>query len=170
MSVAKSPVCTVVRLHQLLRFDEAAGVLWWNRREGVRVRPAGSPDPKGHIIVQIDGRNYRAGRVAWAMVYGAWPPDDRCVDHRDRDPSNNRVGNLRLATVAENSRNGRYRGAASGFKGVRAKDGRWQAIIGFEGKTLSLGKHDTPEAAHAEYLRAADKYFGEFAPAGPMHA
>lgn len=49
---------------------------------------------------------------------------------------------------------GRYRNNKSGFPGVslHKKSGRWQALIGYEGRNYHIGLFDTPEAAHQAYL------------------
>jgi HNH endonuclease/AP2 domain len=86
------------------------------------------------------------------------------IDHRDGDPSNNRWDNLRRATVAQNGANKpRHRNNTSGFKGVCRDRGRWRAAIYKNGRRHPLGNFPTPEAAHAAYVKAARKLFGEFA-------
>ena len=51
----------------------------------------------------------------------------------------------------------------SGFKGVCQVGDKWQAGIKHQGKSIHLGWHDTPEEAHAAYVAAASRIFGEFA-------
>lgn len=88
------------------------------------------------------------------------------VDHEDGDGLNNRRGNLRAATRAENSRNQRRRrNSRSGFKGVtwHKLGGRWAAQITANGKNHYLGLFDTPEAAHAAYVAASHTLHGQFA-------
>ena len=45
----------------------------------------------------IDGQNYMASRLIWKMSTGDGPVEQQ-ADHRDLDPSNDRLSNLRLAT------------------------------------------------------------------------
>jgi hypothetical protein len=87
------------------------------------------------------------------------------IDRRDGDGTNNRWSNLRRATQSQNTANSRRpRHNTSGYKGVSLRrSGRWRAIICNKGRWIYLGTFATPEAAHAVYLAAARKLFGEFA-------
>lgn len=58
-------------------------------------------------------------RNVWKKFYGEFPPDGFEVDHINRNRSDNRKENLRLATRQENNCNrGTYRNNTSGYKGV----------------------------------------------------
>jgi len=84
------------------------------------------------------------------------------VDHINGNSLDNRRINLRLCNRSQNAFNSKaHRDNASGYKGVvlRKKDMRWVA----EFNHSHLGSFDTPEAAHAAYLAAAQQYAGEFA-------
>ena len=77
-------------------------------------------------------------------------PGDPAVDHRDRDPLNNRKSNLRLATDAQNRQNvGSYRNSTSPYRGVSwcKQTGKWRATARYEGKQIHLGRFDTQEEA-----------------------
>lgn len=89
------------------------------------------------------------------------------VDHANRDTLDNRVGNLRVCSVAENTRNhGGYSTSKTGVTGVRRSrwgQDRFCASIQFEGKTIDLGTFNTFEEAVQARTEAELKYFGEFA-------
>lgn len=86
------------------------------------------------------------------------------VDHKDGDVFNNRRGNLRQASYADNMRNQKLRvDSTSGFKGVRKVYRKWAAQINHGGKQIYLGSASCPKVAAAIYDEAAKKYFGEFA-------
>ena len=111
--------------------------------------------------VMIDGRNYLAHRLAWMYEHGEWPDGD--LDHADRDGTNNRLSNLRLATRQQNRANSKASGR-SGVKGAyRRYNGRWQARIRANGSLKNLGHFATAEDAGNAYAEAAREAFGEFA-------
>jgi hypothetical protein len=89
------------------------------------------------------------------------------IDHVNGQRADNRRCNLRFCTRAENTRNRkRPVNNSSGFSGVHreAYSGLWRARIQFNNKKINLGNFETPELAHAAYMRAAKEYFGAFAP------
>ncbi len=88
------------------------------------------------------------------------------VDHISGDGLDNRRGNLRLCTHAENQRNrGSQSNNTSGFKGVswNKSSGKWMAKIKVDGKAVHLGYFASKEDAARAYDTAATKYHGEFA-------
>ena len=70
------------------------------------------------------------------------------VDHINRDPSDNRVCNLRLVTNQQNQFNRNPKGY------YKTKYGRYQAHIMVNGVLEHLGTYATPEEAHNKYLEA----------------
>jgi hypothetical protein len=87
------------------------------------------------------------------------------IDHRNRNPLDNRRENLRFCTAAQNNVNQDVAGA-SGYRGVRktATAGKWRADIAVNGQKICLGgAFCTPEAAAAAYNVAAIQHYGEFA-------
>jgi hypothetical protein len=108
----------------------------------------------------------RAHRLAWLLTYGEWPTSK--IDHKNGDRADNRLSNLRLADDHQNAWNGRpHSDGKSGFKGVvylSKRNKPWQARIKFKGKGKSLGYFATAEEAHACYVDAANRLFGEFSP------
>ena len=86
------------------------------------------------------------------------------IDHINRISGDDRIGNLRLATHAQNMANSRRSlKNTSGYKGVSKQGNRYKADIRFNGRTVYLGRFDTPKEAHLAYCEFAKKYRGEFA-------
>lgn len=154
------------RLRQLLTYDPVTGVFTWRVRAGSRRAAgdrAGFSRDDGYRLIGIDGSIYLEHRLAWLHETGEWPEND--VDHRDRDPSNNRWRNLRAATHSQNHFNrAKPVNNTSGFKGVvwHKKDRVWQAQIKREGRNHYLGRFASPEAAHQAYVAASKRLHGEY--------
>ncbi len=91
---------------------------------------------------------------------------DLQVDHINRNPIDNRLANLRIATNAENSRNQKRRGCnKSGYKGVSWSNQNkgWIAQITHDGENHYLGCYRTAYEAAIVYDRAAIEKHKAFA-------
>jgi hypothetical protein len=110
-------------------------------------------------------RRGNGGSLMHRLILGA-PPGVQ-VDHRNGDGLDNRRGNLRLASHAENQHNQKLSriNNTSGYKGVTwSKERRkWRAQIGVDGKTHYLGYYNNKLDAARTYNAAAEKLFGPFA-------
>ena len=94
-------------------------------------------------------------------------PDNRVVDHIDRDKTNNRKSNLRLCTMKENCRNRSVLDSnKSGTPGVcwHKRDKKWQASITVNYKRIYLGSFVNKDEAIKARLEAEKKYYGSFSP------
>lgn len=93
-------------------------------------------------------------------------PEGLLVDHIDGNGLNNRKGNVRLCTYAQNACNRRpNRNTRSKYKGVsfHKRDKKWEAQIMWNGKGIYLGRFDNEIEAAVTYDRKAEELFGEFA-------
>lgn len=116
----------------------------------------------GYWVLWINGRWYRAHRIAWLYMTGEWPIG--ILDHADCNRTNNKWANIRIASRSENSANSPQRKPnSSGYKGVFKVNNRFRAIIGVNRKIIHLGTYDNSQDAYKAYVAAAHKYFGEFA-------
>jgi hypothetical protein len=110
---------------------------------------------------------YRKGKSGniWMHRLIMGNPKGMVIDHINRDGLDNRRGNLRIATHAENIRNqGIRKNNTSGIKGVSLvpSTGRWQARIMVWGQAKFLGTFATSQEAHAAYVAASRELHGEF--------
>lgn len=150
-------------------YDPDTGDLTWKIPTSGRERSTstlGRPRKHGSSAraVGLGGINYHAHVIIWIWMTGA-PPDGE-VDHKDRDPSNNRWNNLRLATRGQNQANtGLYRNNKAGVRGVHYIQAmrRWRAMISENGKNRHLGYFNTPEDANSAWAKEAARLHGEFA-------
>ena len=95
------------------------------------------------------------------IVYYAYNQDwdifncdpNNCIDHRNRNRSDNRIENLHVVTDQENHFN-------RDVKGITWEEayGKWKAQIGLNYKTIFLGRFVTEEEAHNAYLKAKEEY------------
>lgn len=102
-----------------LTYNPHDGTFTWKvtRGKAVKGRPAGYVSKRGYIQIGVGRRLYLAHRLAWFFTYGGWPSKN--VDHRDGDPTNNAISNLRLANQMENTNNSKLgKNNKSGYKGV----------------------------------------------------
>lgn len=154
-------------LIRLLDYDPATGVFRWKVAPSNRVhvgQSAGSPYRRGYIFVTINGVRYAAHRLAWFYVYKFWPKNE--IDHINLVSGDNRITNLREATHQQNVRNVAMQGRnRTGFKGVtphQQSPHKFIAQITVDGRNLYLGLFDTPEDAHAEYVKASIQHHQQF--------
>lgn len=151
-----------------LHYDPDTGIFTWKYDKCSRARIgsiAGTITPTGYIQICLNGKLYRAHRLAFVLMTGELPPN--YVDHIDGCKSNNAWSNLRLCTQSENLQNNKIGLTnTSGFLGVSADLGRgkWSAKIQVGGKTINIGRFNTKEEAAEAYL-AKKKQVHTFSPA-----
>jgi hypothetical protein len=157
---------TVERLRELLHYAPETGVFTWRqdrrcgRSASVLVVKAGDVAgciaPDRRVLISVDSKRYKAHRLAWFYVTGAWPNND--IDHRDGDSTNNRWSNLRDVPHGVNMENIRKArpGSSSGLLGVswHPASKSWHARISIGNRGKSLGYYKTPEEGHKAYLEA----------------
>lgn len=108
-----------------------------------------------------------AHRVIYALM-GVDVPDAMEIDHKNRDPWDNRWENLRIATPSQNvvNRVGGKRESEESKKlpkGVSMQAGRYKAQISIRGeRKRHIGMYATPEEAAEAYKAAAMPHHGEF--------
>lgn len=155
---------TVDQLRKHFTYDHETGAVCWVGK-GKR-RPAGvecgTVGRDGYRRVRIQGKTVACHRIAWALHHGELPK--REIDHINRNRSDNRSVNLRLATGSQNCWN-RAPNSPHGLVGVTPlPSGRWQAQARINGQDKYLGTYSTKELAHQAYLDYVQPRRGEFMP------
>ena len=121
---------------------------WNNRYAG---KSAGSVKGQGYLQVRVGGRKIYVHRLVWKMVHGVDPAET--IDHINGIKDDNRIANLREATMEEQSRNTTLPSTnTSGYIGVVAtKHGKWKSRGKRDGKSVHLGtykcKHEAGRVA-----------------------
>jgi hypothetical protein len=142
-------------LNSLLYYDKEQGTLHWLPQQGKRCNNtktrAGSFATRGYRIIRIDGRLYQEHRIIWVMHNGLIS-SNLDIDHIDRNPSNNKLENLRLATRSLNNINKNSKGVC--YDKARNK---WRAQLTINGKCILNKRFNSYEEALVNYKEVKDK-------------
>lgn len=143
----------------ILSYDKETGLFTWmvSPRRGIAPGSvAGTVNLNGYRIICIDGKKYRASRLAWFCAHGVWPNGE--IDHRDRNRLNDAIANLREATSSQQKANRSANNGRELPKGVKRRYHKFVARLGKK----HIGSFGTVEEARMAYLNAAREEFGEF--------
>lgn len=157
-------------------YDEKTGKLFWRHRPRSHFstdkihhnfnsrfagREAGSTDKFGRLVVIVGCKNWFGHRLIWLLHTGELPD---VLDHIDRDPTNNRIENLRPCTKSENMINSRRR-AEGRIAGVcKVRPGVWEARLSVMGKMVLRESFKSRKEAKQAYEKCLRENFGEFVP------
>ena len=108
----------------------------------------------GYYGVGYNGNRYQLSRLIW-IYHNGDIPEKMQVDHIDRNPLNNRIENLRIASKTQNEWNKQK-------LGCNFENGKWRARIKDNGRSIHLGMFDTKEEAQSAYRNYAAELHGEF--------
>jgi len=152
---------TQARLKELLSYGADTG-------EFTRIKTVGrcnagtvsgfSDCSEGYTCIHIDGRTFKAHRVAWLYTHGYWPDH---IDHINGIRTDNRILNLRDITKAENAKNQRVpKNNTSGLIGVYWDKGKrkWMVGIGVNKKLKHIGYYDYKWDAICARKSSENKY------------
>jgi hypothetical protein len=117
-----------------------------------------SCDENGYI--NIEGNKNFQGSVkghhfAWYMTYGN--VDFIELDHKDTNPNNNKIDNLRIADRLLQNRNRNSKGYT-----WDSKRNKWLVRIFINRKPIYIGRFDTEEEARTAYLKSKEKYWDKY--------
>lgn len=101
---------------------------------------AGNTDGQGYLRIRVEGKLYKAHRLAWLYTNGEFPQDQ--IDHINGVRDDNRIANLRAVNRTENMKNTKIRtDNTSGVLGVGWHKGtdKWLATINVKGVKKYLG-------------------------------
>lgn len=146
---------TAERLREVLTYNQETGEFAWKIKRGGAKNPAGCINENGYLLIGIDGRLYRAHRIAWLYVYGAFPGGD--IDHINGVKTDNRICNLRDVSRSVNMQNlkGAHKDSSVGLLGVvlsHNKSKPYRAMLMIDGKRRYSGYFKTPTEAHLAYI------------------
>jgi len=140
-------------------FYEKDGVLFWKKKEGTNRasffnkrfanKEAGGFDSRGYrrVIYKQGCKSIAVHRIIFLMHHKYLP---EVVDHINGKPADNRIENLRAATIKTNNYNSRLaKNNTSGVTGVSfSKQNKcWRCSLSFENKTKEISGFTTKEDA-----------------------
>jgi hypothetical protein len=117
----------------------------------------------GYMSCSIVGTMFLVHRAIFLMHHGYLP---KYVDHIDGNRLNNRIENLRPATVYENAQNQKlFKNNTSGVKGVSWNKlmNKWEANITYDGTRERLGWFNSIDEAKKVIDKARTTLHGDFA-------
>lgn len=149
-------------LKRILSYDAETGHFHFRMTRGGNIAGsrAGTVCSQGYRSISVKGHLYKEHRLAWLYIYGQWPRG--LIDHIDRQPSNNRIGNLREATSQQNQFNCRRKNK-TGFKGVCSDGkGKFFASAKIGSRRFHLGTYETAAEAAVAYQNFAADNHGQY--------
>ena len=155
---------TQTQIQELFYYKD--GVLYWKCPTNRAIKPgalAGKTHANGYVQTCIYKKFYYNHRLIWLLHHGELP---QCIDHIDGNPSNNRIENLRIATLSQNQYNSKMKKSnSSGIKGVSwdKSTNKWYSQIQVAKKKINLGRYDDVKLAELAVIEARKKYHGNFA-------
>lgn len=169
------PLPPFEEIDRVLRYEPETGKIYWKVKRCNRAKEGAEAGTQAkntsnifYRIIRLNSAPYKAHRIAWLLYYKE-DPGEKFIDHKNHDGLDNRIGNLRVATNAQNQHNARInKTSITGYKGVtkskqyshRNKPYRARAVL--NGKIITLGNYRTPEEASEAYQRFCKEHHGEF--------
>lgn len=174
-------------LAECFDYDAIDGVLTWRLRppshfattKGWRHfntqyagRRTGINGGAGYPQVRIDGWSVCVHRIAWVLGHNQAIPTGLVIDHINGDKSDNRLANLRLATVGQNGQNQRQKSWRLLPKGV-FEDKQRGCFVGYvtaDKRQVFAGRFASVEETAEAVRELRSKLHGQFANQGDRDA
>ena len=131
-------------------------------------KAAGNLDSRGHLRLSLKNKRYAVHRVIFLMFHGYLPEE---VDHKNNIRTDNRIENLRAATVFQNRHNSLIPSTnTSGIKGVswHKQNKSWRCSLWTNNKSKEVGGFETKELAEEFMQLWREMAHGEFANHGKI--
>ncbi|MGF7059302.1 hypothetical protein [Brassicibacter mesophilus] len=114
-------------------------------------------DNQGYATVNIDNEKLHLTE----MIFGRLQAD-KCYSYKNKDKFDCRKENIEIDTREELSRKQKLsKKNKTGVKGVVINEGKYQAHIGHQGKSIYLGRYDTLDEAKEARITAEKQYWGK---------
>lgn len=145
-------------------FEYKDGFLIWAKTSGTRGikgTKAGKIRKDGYYDVGLKGKYYLVHRIIFALHNGYIP---EVIDHINRDPSDNRIENLREVNYSQNAFNSKIsKNNTTGVKGIRlTKNNKYEARVAVNKITTQIGTFETLMEAQEAIKVFREKEHGEY--------
>ena len=135
------------------KYDPDSGDFYWKNGDLVNIILQNN-----YPCVFWKERAYALHRIAWVLMTGCWP--ECCIDHVDRDKTNNRWANLRAATWQQNCQNRSvHSNNKLGIRGIRMNYNKFEPRLMKNGVAIYLGLYKTLAEAVEARKNAEKEYF-----------
>ena len=150
-------------LHEYFEYRD--GILYSKKRRGYSKvgNKNGCKNFDGYIMIGFLKNRLYAHRMIFLMHHGYLP---ETVDHIDCNKENNKIENLRAATLAQNNLNMPLnKRNTSGVKGVswNKQNKNWRVTVKVNNKSTYFGSFKNIEDAKIVAEKVREKHFKEFA-------
>lgn len=156
---------TTSLLREYMGYCPQSGTAHWRASASLSARvgePWGLRNPQGRTV-RFMNKVWPKTHLIWWYMTGELPPEGYYVDHKDGNPGNNRWGNLRLVSPAQNASNSLTLGGGNHLsRGVVRWGRNFMARATKSGVRHRRGPFPTPEAAHEAYKALHITLHGEF--------
>lgn len=152
------PLPSQEELLNTFAYDQKTGLI--TRKKSGKIYT--NTSPSGYITIKHKYKDYQASRLIWVMMTGE-DPGVQMVDHINRDRSDNRWSNLRIATTKQNAIN---RSGVKGYCERERVEGKnvYTAQIKIDGRDRHLGTYKHKSHARVAYLAVKKFLFPDFCP------
>lgn len=121
------------------------------------------PQDSKRYLVQVNGERVYNYRIIWELFNGPIP-EGFVIDHKDRNPLNCQIENLRICQQQKNVLNKQVKSRDLPRGVYKNKSGTYYAQITYNGQTFNLGTRNTPEEQGQLYQHKQAELFGEYNP------
>jgi hypothetical protein len=139
-------------------FEYSDGKLFWKNcsRKHLNGKEAGTFDGRYWKVGLPNGKKEKRARIVYKMFNGEF--SELCVDHINGDKTDDRIENLRLATLSQNNSNTVRKSRIGMYPCVEKRGNKFIVDTQYEGKRYKFYGFNTAESAYQFYVDFSKKH------------